>query len=395
LLDRPVKPGNDSAAAREGCGKGKGSSRSALADPSSRCGFGQICAKLVVHSSDGVMYPAVRKDFAMARTNRLARRQLLRLVCFVAVLAAGGSTAWPQTYPSRPVRVIVPFAPGGSVDIIGRIVAQKLSDSLGAQFYVENIPTGATNVANALTAKSPPDGHTLLFVTSSFVINPSYYRKIGYDAIRDFTPIALTAVSPHVLSVNLSTPATSVKELIALVKKNPGKYSYASAGTGQSAQLAAELFKLAYGLDIVHVPFNGGAPAMAATIGGHTQIAFNALPSAASFINDRQVRALAMTSRTRVPEFPDVPTFAEEGVPDQESAFFVGVVAPAGTSRDIVERLNRELVRIIALPDVKDKLTIVGYTGETDTPDDFAAMMKAEIARWAKVIRESKIQQVE
>ena len=331
----------------------------------------------------------------MAPRNRLARRQLLRLASFVAVLAAGVSTAWPQTYPSRPVRVIVPFAPGGSVDIIGRIVAQKLSDSLGAQFYVENIPTGATNVANALTAKSPPDGHTLLFVTSSFVINPSYYRKIAYDAIRDFMPIALTAVSPHVLTVNLSMPVTSVKELIALVKKNPGKYSYASAGTGQSAQLAAELFKLAYGLDIVHVPFNGGAPAMAATIGGHTQIAFNALPSAASFINDGQVRALAMTSRTRVPEFPDVPTFAEEGVRDQESAFFVGVVAPAGTPRDIVGRLNRELVRIIALPDVKEKLTIVGYTGETDTPDEFSAMMKAEITRWAKVIRDSKIQQVE
>jgi tripartite-type tricarboxylate transporter receptor subunit TctC len=232
-------------------------------------------------------------------------------------------------------------------------------------------------------------------VTSSFVINPSYYRKIGYDAIKDFAPIALTAISPHVLSVNPSIPATSVKELIALVKKNPGKYSYASAGTGQSAQLAAELFKLAYGLDIVHVPFNGGAPAMAATVGGHTQIAFNALPSAASFIKDGKVRALAMTSRARDPEFPDVPTFAEQGVPDQESAFFVGVVAPAATSRDIVDRLNRELVRIIALPDVKEKLTFIGYTAATGTPDAFAAMMKAEIAQWAKVIRDSKIQQVE
>jgi tripartite-type tricarboxylate transporter receptor subunit TctC len=311
------------------------------------------------------------------------------------VLAAGAGAAWPQAYPSRPVRVIVPFSPGGAVDIIGRIVAQKLSESLGAQFYVENIPTGATNVANGITAKSPPDGHTLLFVTSSFVINPSYYRKINYDAVKDFAPIALTAVSPHVLSVNSSMPVTSVKELIALVKRNPGKYSYASAGTGQSAQLAAELFKLAYGLDIVHVPFNGGAPAMAATIGGHTEIAFNALPSAASFIKDGKVRALAMTSAKRDPEFPEVPTFAEAGVPNQESAFFVGVVAPAATPRDIVDRLNRELVRIIALPDVKEKLTFIGYTAETDTPDQFAAMMKAEIAQWARVIRDSKIQQVE
>ena len=311
------------------------------------------------------------------------------------VLAAGATAAWSQAYPSRPVRVIVPFTPGGAVDIIGRVVAQKLASSLSGQFYVENIPTGATNVANALTAKSPPDGHTLLFVTSSFVINPSYYRKVPYDAIKDFTPIALAAISPHVLSVNLSMPVASVKELISLVKQNPGKYSYASAGTGQSAQLAAELFKLAYGLDIVHVPFNGGAPAMAATIGGHTQIAFNALPSAASFIKDGKVRALAMTSRMRDREFPDVPTFAEQGVPDQESAFFVGVVAPGGTPRDVIDRLNRELVRIIASPDVKEKLNFIGYTGETDTPDEFAAMMKAEIAQWAKVIRDSKIQQVE
>jgi tripartite-type tricarboxylate transporter receptor subunit TctC len=325
----------------------------------------------------------------------LARRHFLRLAGYAVALAAGTGVAWPQTYPSRPVRVIVPFSPGGAVDIIGRIVAQKLSDSLGAQFYVENIPTGATNVANGITAKSPPDGHTLLFVTSSFVINPSYYRKINYDAVKDFAPIALTAVSPHVLSVNSLMPVTSVKDLIALVKRNPGKYSYASAGTGQSAQLAAELFKLAYGLDIVHVPFNGGAPAMAATIGGHTEIAFNALPSAASFIKDGKVRALAMTSAQRDPEFPEVPTFAEAGVPNQESAFFVGVVAPAGTPREIVDRLNRELVRIIALPDVKEKLTFIGYTAETDTPDQFAAMMKAEIEQWAKVIRESKIQQVE
>src|SRR5260370_15643331 len=223
--------------------------------------------------------------FPMALKSRRGRRQLLRLAGAVAILAAG-STAWPQTCASGPVRMIVPFAPGGSVDIIGRIVAQKLADSLGGQFYVENIPTGATNVANAMTAKSPPDGHTILFVTSSFVINPSYYRKINYDAVKEFAPIALMAFSPHVLTVNLSIPVTNVKELIALVKRNPAKYSYASAGTGQSAQLAAELFKLAYGLDIVHVPFNGGAPPLAATIGGHTQIAFNWLPSAARVIQD-------------------------------------------------------------------------------------------------------------
>jgi tripartite-type tricarboxylate transporter receptor subunit TctC len=323
------------------------------------------------------------------------RRAFVRLAAASEALVAAAGNAWPQAYPSRPVRLIVPFAPGGGVDILGRIIAQKLSERLGQQFYVENIPTGASNVANALAAKGAPDGHTLLFITSSFVINPSYYRRISYDPIRDFAPIALVAVSPHVLTVSLSMPVTSVRELIALVTANPGKYSYASAGTGQSAQLAAELFKLAYGLDIVHVPFNGGAPAMTATIRGHTQIAFNALPSAASFIKDGKVRALAMTSRERDAEFPGVPTFAKAGVPDQESAFIVGMVAPAGTAADIIGRLNGEIVKIVALPEVRERLKFVGYMAQTDTPREFAALLKSEVGRWATVIRDAGMQKVE
>lgn len=325
----------------------------------------------------------------------LSRRQFLPRAGAALALVVACDPVWPQAYPSRPVRVIVPFTAGGSVNVIGRIFAQKISERLGAQFYVENIPTGASNVGTALTARSPPDGYTILFVTSSFAINPAYYRKVSYDPIRDFAPIALAAVSPHVLTVNLSMPVNNVAELIALVRANPGKYSYASAGTGQSAQLAAELFNLAYGLDILHVPFNGGAPAMAAVIGGHTQIAFNALPSAASFIKDGKVRPLAMTSAKRDPEFPDIPTFAEQGVPDQESAFIVGLVAPAGTPGDIVDRLNRELVRIIAEPDVKERLKFIGYVGETGTPRQFAALIRSEIERWAKVIRNSRMQRVE
>ena len=318
---------------------------------------------------------------------------------FVALAAVGTcSMAVAQdagSYPNRTIQLVVPYTPGTGADILSRILGPRLAERWKVGVVTDNRAGATGNIGTELVAKAPPDGHTLLFVTSSFVINPSYFRKINYDPIKDFAPIALTAISPHVLSVNTAVPAANVKELIALVKQNPGKYSYASAGTGQSAQLTAELFKLAYGLDIVHVPFNGGAPAMAATIGGHTQIAFNALPSAASFIKDGKVRPLAMTGRRRDPEFPDVPTFAEQGIPDQESVFLVGVVAPAGTPRDIVNLLNRELVRIIALPDVREKLNFIGYIGETDTPDEFAAMMKAEIAQWAKVIRDSKIQQVE
>jgi tripartite-type tricarboxylate transporter receptor subunit TctC len=330
---------------------------------------------------------------------RLRRRQLLSLAgAGVAVAAVGRPRAWSQgsqTYPSRPVRVINPFAPGGAADLIGRIVTQRLSENLGQNFYIENIPAGATNVGTAIAAKSPADGYTLLFVTSSFVINTSFYVRIPYDPIKDFAPITLAAVSPHVLTVNRSLPVGNVKELIALIRANPGKYSYASAGTGQSAQLSAELFKLTYGLDLVHVPFNGGAPAMAATIAGHTATAFNALPSAAPFVMDRQVRALAMTSAKRVPEFPDVPTFAEEGVPDQESAFIIGIVAPAGTAKDIVDRLNRELVRTLTERDVVEKLKINGYIAETSTPEQFADMIRAQIARWGKVIRDSKMPRVE
>ncbi len=324
----------------------------------------------------------------------LGRRQFLGLASSTVALAAV-RPARSEGYPNRAVRIIVPFQPGGSVDILGRILVQKLSDSLGGQFYVENIPSGASNVASATGAKSPPDGSTILFVTSSFVINPSFYRRIQYDPIKDFTPITLTAVSPHVLTVNLDLPVRNVKDVIALVKANPGKFSYASAGTGQSAHLAAELFKLAYGLDIVHVPFNGGAPAMASIIGGHTQMGFNALPSAAPFIKDGMVRALAMTSRKRDPAFPDVPTFTEEGIPNQESSFFIGLVAPAGTPRTIVDLLNHEVRRIIAMQDVKDALFLNGYTAETDTPEEFAAMLRSEIELWAKVIRNSKMQKVE
>ncbi len=209
-----------------------------------------------------------------------------------------------------------------------------------------------------------PDGYTLLIVTPSFVINPSVYAKLAYDPIKDFTPVMLAVTSPHVLIVNPSFPAKTVKELVALAEANPGKYSYASAGTGQSAQLAAELFKLAFGLDIVHVPFNGGAPAMNSTVGGHTPIAFNALPSAAALIKEGKLRALAVTSAERAPEFPDVPTLAEAGAPGQVSLFFQGLAA-------------------------------IGFAVTVSSPEEFQAQIKSETARWAKVIREADIKKIE
>jgi tripartite-type tricarboxylate transporter receptor subunit TctC len=323
------------------------------------------------------------------------RRRFLRLAAAAAGLPLAARMTAAQAYPTRPVRIIVPFTAGGPATIMAHVIAQPLSESWGQSFYVENLPTGASNVGSATAAKSPPDGYTLLVVTPSFVINPSLYAKLAYDPIRDFTPVILAVASPHVLLVNPSFPAKNVKELVALAKANPGKYSYASAGTGQSAQLAAELFKLAFGLDIVHVPFNGGAPAVNSTMGGHTQMAFNALPSAAALIKEGKLRALAVTSGERAPEFPDVPTLAEAGAPGQESLYFQGIVAPAGTPKDIVDQLYREIEKILARPDVKDRLAAIGFGVTISSPAEFQVQLKAEAARWAKVIRDANIKRIE
>jgi len=323
------------------------------------------------------------------------RRRFLRLAGAAAGLPLAARMTAAQAYPTRPVRIIVPFTAGGPATVMAHLIAQPLSESWGQSFYVENLPTGASNVGSATAAKSPPDGYTLLVVTPSFVINPSLYAKLAYDPIRDFTPVILAVASPHVLLVNPSFPAKNVKELVALAKANPGKYSYASAGTGQSAQLAAELFKLAFGLDIVHVPFNGGAPAVNSTMGGHTQMAFNALPSAAALIKEGKLRALAVTSGERAPEFPDVPTLAEAGAPGQVSLYFQGIVAPAGTPKDIVDQLYREIEKILARPDVKDRLAAIGFGVTISSPEEFQVQLKAEAARWAKVIRDANIKRIE
>jgi tripartite-type tricarboxylate transporter receptor subunit TctC len=293
------------------------------------------------------------------------------------------------------VRIIVPYAAGSAVDIIARLIGQRLSESLGQQFYIENLPTGSANVGTSVAAHAPADGYALLFVSPTLIINPSLYAKISYDPIKDFAPITLVATSPNALVVHPSVPATDVRQLIALVKANPGKYSYATAGVGQATHLAGEQFKLAFGLDLVHVPFNGGGPAVNATLGGHTPIAFLALPVAVSHIKEGKLRALAVTSVKRAPELPDVPTLAEAGVPNQESEFITGLLAPTGTPRDIIERLYREIARIVAMPDVKERLAAIGCSAVANSPDEFRDWIKGEVPRWAKVIQQAHIQRVE
>ena len=324
-----------------------------------------------------------------------SRRTFLHLAASAAALPTLPRIARAQAYPSRPVRIIVPAAAGGPVDLIGRLIAQKLNEAWGQQFTVENIPTGAGNVGVGMVAKAPPDGYTILTPTSAIVVNPSLYAKLPYDTVRDFAAVTLAAASPHVLTVNPAVPAKTVQELIALVKASPGKYSYASPGTGTTGQLAGELFKLSLKLDLVHVPFNGGAPAITSTIGGHTPIMFSALPGAAPSIKDGQLRALAVTSDKRDQGFPDVPTLSEAGVPDQESEFIQAVLVPAGTPKEIIDKLYREIARIVMLPEVKQRLATIGYAAVGNTPEEFSAQIKRDIARWAKVIHEAGIKQIQ
>jgi tripartite-type tricarboxylate transporter receptor subunit TctC len=322
---------------------------------------------------------------------KLPRRQFLHLAAGGAALAAMSRIARAQAYPARPVRAIVAFAPGGVTDTFARLMAQKLGEHLGMQFYVENI-TGATgNIGTGRAAKAAPDGYTLLFAFSSYVVNPTLFDKVPYDPYKDFEPVTLAVASTTVLTVHPSVPANTVKDLVALIRANPGKYSYSSAGAGTQAHLAGEQFRLSLGLDLVHVPFNGGGPAIAAVVGGHTPIGFSSPAASIPQIKEGNVRALAITSKRRSQILPDVPTMAEAGYPEIEGDSWVGVLVPAGTPKDIIGLLNREVVKIIALPDIKARLGELGYDPVASTPEEFAIRIKVEIETWAKVIRAAHI----
>jgi tripartite-type tricarboxylate transporter receptor subunit TctC len=304
-----------------------------------------------------------------------------------AVLAAQASIAQTSVYPNRPVKMVAPFAPGGPVDVVARVLAPKLSEGLGQQFYVENHPGGSGNIGTALVAKAPPDGYTVLVISSTLVVNPSLFAKLGFDTTADLAPVSLVGVSPQVLLVHPSVPAASVKELIAWVKASPGQHSYAHAGLGTHGYLAGEMFKQAFGLDLVAVSFNGGGPAITSTIGGHTPILFTSISTAAGHIKQGTVRALAVTSARRSPALPDVPTLAEAGASDQESEIILGVLVPGGTPQEVIDRLHREIVRIVALPEVRERLSALGFEPIASTPEEFADRIKWEIGKWAKVIR--------
>lgn len=294
-------------------------------------------------------------------------------------------------YPDKPVKIIVPFAPAGPTDVMARLIAQKLSESLKQQFYVENHPGAGGNIGTMMVARAAPDGYTLLLVSSSYNVNPSLYAQNPYDPFKDLAPITLAASTPNLVIVHPDMPVKTVKELIDFLKANPGKYSAANGGVGSTPQLAIELFKLTYKLDIANVPFPGASPAVQSTVGGHTQMAFAAMPPAAPQVQGGKLRALAVTSAKRSSTLPNVPTMAEMGIEGQESETMQGVLAPGKTPKEIIDLLNREIVKAMALPDVKEKCAQLGFEVVANSPQEFGAYIKADVEKWRKVIKDAHV----
>jgi len=323
----------------------------------------------------------------------LSRRAAMLMV--TALAGIGLTQAIPQasaqTYPTRQVKVVVPFAAGGPTDVMARLIAQKLSESLKQQFYVENHPGAGGNIGMTIVARANPDGYTILVASSSFVVNPSLYAKNPYDAFTDFEPVTLAAASPNILVVNPELPVKTVKELVDLMKANPYKYSVANPGIGTTPQLAAELFKLALKLEATSVPFGGAAPAIQSTVAGHTQIAFAAMPPAAPQVTGGKLRALAVTSPARTPAFPEIPTLREAGIPDQEADLINGMVAPAGTPPEIIALLQKQIAEIVQLPDFKATLDKLSFQPVGSTSAQFADQIKNDIVVWSKVMKDANI----
>src|SRR5271166_1193645 len=328
----------------------------------------------------------------MSSANTTISRRWIPLVAGISAVAPLlMRIARAQAYPARPVRVIVPFAAGGPTDVFARLMAQKLSEHFGTQFYVENVPGAGGNIGTGRAAQATHDGYTLLVAASSYVTNPSLYATIPYDPIKDFDPITVGAINIAALTVNPSLPVQTVKELVALIKANPGKYSYASAGTGLSAHLAGELFRLTANLDLVHVPYNGSGPAVAAVVAGHTPIGVASAATAAPQVKDGKLRALAVMGKARMPVLPDVPTMAEAGYPEVEVEDWLGFLAPAATPQEIVVLLHREIADIIAVPEMKGRLAALGLVPVGSAPQEFAAQIRSEIGQRAKIIRNAGI----
>jgi tripartite-type tricarboxylate transporter receptor subunit TctC len=323
----------------------------------------------------------------MDRLNALAR-------LLVLVVAAGASSAtWAQDYPTRPVRIIVGFAAGGVTDIMARIVGQRLSESVGQSFIIDNRPGAGSAIASEITAKAAPDGYTLLMIGTSFAINAGVYKKLAYDPVRDFAGVALVSTAPQVLVANLALPAKSVTELIDLARAKPGQLNFASSGTGSTSHLAGELLKSMAKIDLAHVPYKGGSAAMMADlIAGRIELLFLSLPGALPQIKAGRVKAIAVTSTKRSAAAPDIASFAESGLAGYEATSWNGIVAPAATPKPVIAKLNAEILRMLRRADVIDSITRQGADPLGSTPAEFDRYLKAEVSKWKKLIAASGTQ---
>jgi tripartite-type tricarboxylate transporter receptor subunit TctC len=317
------------------------------------------------------------------------------LSCLTAIAAASVTVAaQAQPYPAKPVRIVVPFPAGGNADIFARAFAQKLGDAWKQTPIVDNRAGAAGIIGTQFVARSPADGYTLLFgTTGTHTTNPAVYAKLPYDPVKDFAPVSNFADSPFLLVVHPSVPAHTLQGLVALAKSRPGQLDYASFGAGSSAHLAGEMLRTMAGINIVHVAYKGGPPAVTDLVGGHVSLMFNSLPAVLPLVKAERLRALAVASARRAPTLPELPTFAEAGLAGFEAGSWYGVLAPAGTPREAITKLHAETVRMLALPDIRQKLATEGAEAIGNTPEEFAAQIQRDMARWAKVARDAKIPQ--
>jgi tripartite-type tricarboxylate transporter receptor subunit TctC len=318
----------------------------------------------------------------------MARARSIVAAVLVGLAAATAASARAEPYPARPVRIIVPFAPGGGNDIIARFIAKRLGDSLGKPFLVDNKPGAGGTLGVEAGIKSPPDGHTLVMVSPSYAVNPSVY-KLNFDPVVDITPIIQVAQGPQLIVVHPAVPAGSIEELITLARRNPGAVSFASAGPGSITHVGAELFCSAAKVKMLHVPYKGTAPALNDTIGGQTQVLFSATSALLPHVRSGRLRALAVTSKERVAALPDVPTVAESGLPDFEVVLWHGVIGPRGIPASVVARLNAEIARALQLPEAAEQLASDGVVPAGGTPDAFLERIRKDIAVWRKVVADA------
>ena len=318
---------------------------------------------------------------------KIATKLALTMMLGMATL-----NAHAQTYPSKPVRFIVPFPPGGPTDIMGRLAAQRLTEAWGVQVVADNRAGAGGNIGSELCAKSPPDGYTICMMTVAQSISPSIYPKLGFDPLRDFAPVTLMATLPSLLMVHPSLPVKNVKELVALAKAKPATLTYASTGNGTSPHMLMEMFKwMAGGINLVHVPYKGASPAMIDQISGQIDVAFSTAIAALPFVQQGKVRAIAVSTKDRFAPLPDLPTVEQGGIKGYDGSSWQGVVMPANTPRDMIAKANAELVKMLKSPDMKEKILLQGGIAIGNSPDEFAAYMKSEIDKWAKVAKAAKV----